>query len=410
MSVKRGLLFIFLLSFIFTSERIVQSAVPLVEIGKVENLYRRGKDTILSIKINTKLPTGTMVYISKEFPAVVGDMYNEEEGFYFYEATIYGKVEIKPGEIVYAIGEKKGTEVYLKLEKYREALSPKKQGQVISAYKERVQIDRGSLHEVRERDIYAVYGADGKLKAKIETSAIGDRESVGKIYSQKGIKIDPGDRVVHLGQRKFFGFGVHYGGSRWDFTDTEQGGRWKSVYKFITGGGLLYSWVFPGGWTMQWLWGTYFGFDNYEESYSDNKTSKYYNTQIFEMLVSFPFWVRKNFFYPSWFSPYLGFGIGIFTCSYKHDYSIVYESETQTGTFRIDERRVIWEKEKTPFPIVPFPVIGIELFSSRMLHFFLDAKYFYSPWVKARSNPAGYPDKKHTYQEWVFSAGFTTNW
>jgi len=126
--IKVTLLLIFSLIFIFLSETIVQSAVPLVEIGKIENLYRRGRDTILSIKINTKLPTGIMVYISKEFPAVVGDMYNEEEGFYFYEATIYGKGEIKPGEIVYAIGEKKGTEVYLKLEKYREALSPKKQG------------------------------------------------------------------------------------------------------------------------------------------------------------------------------------------------------------------------------------------------------------------------------------------
>jgi len=166
---------------------------------------------------------------------------------------------------------------------------------VLSAYKERVQIDRGSLHEVRERDIYAVYGADGKLKAKIEASALGDRESVGKIYSEKGIKIEPGDRVVHLGQRKFFGFGVHYGMSRWDFTDTEQGNKSKSVYKFITGGGLLYSWVFPGGWTMQWLWGTYLGFDNYEEGvsrFTSDPNVDYtegYNKQTFEMLVSFPF-------------------------------------------------------------------------------------------------------------------------
>lgn len=188
---KIYLFIIIFLDIVFLVQTKSFATVPLVEIGKVENSYKRGKNTIVSIKVNTKLPIATMIYISKEIPAIVGDMYHEEEGFYFYEAEISGKGEITPGEIVYAIGEKKGTEVYLKLEKYREVFTPKKQGQVISAFKERVHFDRGSLHEVKERDIYAVYGADGKLKAKIESSGIGDRESIGQIYSQKKSKLSP---------------------------------------------------------------------------------------------------------------------------------------------------------------------------------------------------------------------------
>jgi len=407
--IKVTLLLIFSLIFIFISETILQSAVPLVEIGKVENSYVRGKNTIVSIKVNTKLPIAMMVYISKEFPAVVGDMYNEEEGFYFYEATISGKGEIKPGEIVYTIGERKGTEVYLKLEKYREVFSPKKQGQVISAHKEKVHIDRGSLHEVRERDIYAIYSADGKLKAKIETSAIGDRESVSKIYSEKGIKIDPGDRVVHLGQRKFFGLGVAY---ITPIKETSPEEKEQGFEKAISpmGGGILWSWTFPNGWGIQWLWGTYFGWwnergyittQNHYPNYTVDKNESFQHT--LNMYYSFPLLVRKNFFYPGWFSPYLGVELGIFSGDFVNEHTNHYTVHYSTGSsYSYDEMKPYNQGKIKGTPVL-VPVIGIELFTSKMLHFFIAMKYFDFPAIVGK-------EEKHKYKNWVVTLGFTTNW
>lgn len=389
------------------------ATVPLVEIGKVENSYKRGKSTIVSIKVNTKLPIATVVYISKEFPATVEQMYHEEEGFYFYEAEIAGKGEVKPEEIVYAIGERKGIEVYLRLEKEREIFIPKKEGKVISAYKERVHIDRGSLHEVKERDIYAIYGADGKRKAKIEASGIGDREAIGNIFSQKKIKIEPGDRIVHLGQRKYFGLGISYVYEpRKRSQEEKEQGFEKAI--FLEGGGLLWQWVFPGGIGFQWLWGMFNG--NYEDPagyggtsyiyYPDRTVTKFeQKDKRMDLFYSFPFWLKWNLFYPKWFSPYLGVGASFFSGSFTNTHIIEYYT-TYKDPLRGGEssRQILADDEgKTGTALSLFPVIGLELFPSELFHFFFDAKYFASPEIVGKK-------EKHRYRDWVFTTGITTNW
>jgi len=389
------------------------AVIPLVEIGKVVNVYAREKTIVLALEVNTQLPFNLTVYISKSIPAIVGDKFNEEGGLYYYEARvpIVGKIQkgIEKGEIVYAVGEKKGVEVYLKLEKKAKVFKPKKQGQVIAAYEKDVQIDRGSLHKVRERDIYAVCNPEGKLKGAMEISAIGDRESLGELYQKKGPKIEPGDQVIYLGQRKYYGAGNFYGKSLPPSEKEKEEGMEKALQ--LSGLTTVLSWVFRGGWGIHLAFPNYIGEYRYS-SYQDVKVTTYPDesrlTQNFCLVKNLtvniwaPLWVKKNFFYPSWFSPYLGAGLAYFTGNFRHHYWVNYSSSSPLGTSSFWSE-TLTDDEGEEAGLTFFPAIGIELFPSYQFHIFFDAKYIYTPWIRGKN-------EKHNYQGWLFSIGYTQNW
>lgn len=349
-----------LLSLLLTAltQNIWSSSVSLAEIGQITGVYRRGKSLIVTLETNLKLPTGLVVYIdeNRKIPAILKDHYKSTETTLIYEATVAKQVDISEGEKVFIEGEIRGqgADVYIKLDR-RAIFLPKSGGQVLASYGSRVHIDRGSLHEVRERDIYAIYDSSGKYKGKIETRGIGDHQSIGQLYSGAKKEVEPGDTVKFLGQRKFFGLGVAAAaGVVQDQTPS--------------GGGLLFWWTFPNGWGINWLWGTWF-FEHFE---TDNR-------YIFN--VNMPAVFRKNFFYPNWISPYAGVCIASYS---SWAYVGIMDSTSAYGAGI-------------------YPVLGVELFQTQLFHVHLEGIYLTTPELEIN-------DKKFKYEGWGYSVAVTTNW
>ncbi|MFH2070070.1 MAG: hypothetical protein ABIJ11_02500 [Elusimicrobiota bacterium] len=347
-------------------------SATLTEIGKVSGVYRRGKGLIVTVELELKLPIGLVVYIDKDrqIPAILGDHHGIEQNKHIYEGTVAKQVEIATGEKVYAVGEKKQgtTEVYLKLD--RKALFvPKKEGHVLASYGRQVHIDRGSLHEVRERDIYAIYDSSGKYKGKIELAGIGDHQAIGKLYTDTKKEIGPGDTVKYLGQRRFFGLGV-YGSVDMNSVVNVFGSIVDKSEKRVEArsGGLLWWWTFTNGWGINWIWMSH---------HSSLETEKKY----FKMNYWFPLTIRKHFFYPSWISPYIGCSFGWLEVGFGE----------QFGGAK-------WYKN-----IFLSPTTGLELFQTKLFHVSFNANYITAPEME-------HSDEKFQYSVWIVSFGITTNW
>lgn len=255
---------------------------------------------------------------------------------------------------------------------------------VLASHGPQVHIDRGSLHEVRERDIYAVYDSSGKYKGKIETRGIGDHQSIGRLYAGTKKEVEPGDTVKFLGQRKFFGLGVHV--ARDVFTQSKEDSPIEDMEP-ISGGGLVWWWTFPGDWGFKWVWGwyetSYYGPVKYFGSPTGEKIER---DMHYAVRYSFPLTIRKNFFYPGMCSPYLGITIG-------HYNSVLRDLDPNLSD------RVNFDNSGYMIS----PTVGLELFSTRLVHIFMEALYLQLPELENRGT-------KHRYNKWIVSAGITTNW
>ena len=352
-------------------------STTLAPVGQITGVYRRGKSLIVTLETTLKLPTGLVVYIGEErkIPAILKDHYKTSETSLVYEATVAKQVDIAEGEKVFVEGEiqGKGADVYIKLDR-RAVFLPKSEGQVLASHGPQVHIDRGSLHEVRERDIYAIYDSSGKYKGKTEMRGIGDNQSIGRLYTSAKKEIEPGDTVKFLGQRKYFGLGVHV--ARDIFTVPKEDPPIEDVEP-ISGGGLAWWWTFPNGWGVKWIWG-YSSIDVsrsfvYTDTETSAKSTKY---ERYHVTYSYPLTVRKNFFYPGIVSPYLGITLGHYLSHFNYN-------EIKG--------------------MVVSPTVGVELFTTRLIHIFLDATYLQLPEFEARG-------EKRQYKKVLFSFGVTTNW
>jgi len=390
-------IFLLLLLAVLT-QNIWSSGVSIAEVGKVTGVYRRGKIIVLTLELDLKLPISLVVYIGgkKQIPAVLKDYYAVENGRYVYEATVTGQQEIIPGDRVYATGEKSqsGTEVYLKLDR-RATFVPKEKGTVLATYGKQVHIDRGSLHEVRERDIYAIYDSSGNYKGKVELAGIGDYQSIGSLFTNINKGVDPGDTVLFMGQRKFVGIGLAYTMDAITklSVSTSKDGTLKEDYEKelpVGGGGLTFDWTFKGGWGFRLNVGTYGGQYNWKKILDDTN----FESGIYEIYYSFPFTIKKYFFYPHWIVPYIGTTIGYV------NFWVVNGRCVYTIYPGYD---FLWQDSKRYEGLFVAPSLGVELFSTRLFHVLIDGMYLWTPEIGLRS-------EKYSFKKWIFSIGVTTNW
>jgi len=168
----------------------------------------------------------------------------------------------------------------------------KKEGKIRRIENNLVEIDKGSIHKVRERDIYKVYDrTTGVYKGKLEVQAMADAVSIGKTYNSNILSMNKDDTIKYYGQRKVFGLGVVLGGSS---LNTNQ----NKVYDFensanLSGGGLLWEWTFPNGWSIQWLLGEY-SFKSFQLEYSHyDRVFQEVNKQ-YEIKFDTPIVLKKN--------------------------------------------------------------------------------------------------------------------
>jgi hypothetical protein len=192
----------------------------------------------------------------------------------------------------------------------------KKVGKIRRVEGNLVEIDKGSIHQVRERDIYKIYDVTTKkYKGKVEIQAVADAISIGQVYSMKLSSINVNDVVKFIGQRKYLEIGVLYG---------IEG----------TGGGIISRINVFKGWGFEYLLGPLF------KSFGRD----YY-------LYLHPIGIRKYFNYPSLLSPYISAGLSI----------------CQIG--------VLGKKQV----FVPYSVVGVQLFSGKTIHIDIEARIFFGP-------------------------------
>ena len=353
--------------------------------GKAIAVYEDRSQTRVVIQSREPLISGRQVFAGeRRIPLTVHEQLSRAELLYYYNSTAPGKAEVKVGDEIHTVGPSTGVLTMRIQEHY--TFEQKRHGEVTSVQGDHAMIDRGSLHELRERDIYKVYDSSGRYKAMLELRGVGDLQSSGKLYnalediSRRAPSVARGDRVVFVGQRKLFGLGFEGGVKA---TRSQIGHIFEENY----GGGLLWNVTFPDGWGAEVLFGAYARVGKVRQSAAfDPVVQKLERRALFIT----PVWAKKSFFYPSPVSPFLAAGVSLFVGSNHRIYD-----NASTGA-KIDE-----EAKKST--VVPMLGAGFEFFPGRFFRPRLDVRYFKGPTLRARDNA-------YRTESVFYSAGFATTW
>lgn len=370
--------------------------------GRVIAVYPDRNTTKLVVEAREPLVAASNVFVGPdEVQATLGDVLSRSGDLYYFSASVPGKADVKIGDEVLTQRERRletPNPLRLKIsENY--TFEQKRKGEVTAVQDGRAMIDRGTLHEVRERDLYRVYGADKRYKGLLEIRGIGDLQSSGELYNaledrrRDALKTAPGDRVVFAGQRKLFALGL-VGGVQ------PSNGRAFGVPENSTGAGLLWGLTFRDGWGVEVLFG-YYGRD-LKESRVVGSTS-FGNARIDERLSRSarflaPIWLKKSFFFPAIVSPYLAAGGSLFMGDLRYESVYTPPNAVMLGI----PNTYINDKGKS-LTVVPVLGGGVEFFPARFFRPRLEVRWFDGPTMHAG------PETFDTESAFV-SAGFFTAW
>lgn len=404
---------------IFTTCLIASRVLAEEVIGKVIDSYVKNDVTHCTIETRQTLVSGNNISLANGVTLTVGELMGDKDGVYYYAATAEGKQKVPVGTDVFGREVKsfiKNKEAFIRLER-KTTFAPKKYGEVTAVQNDRAMIDKGSLHEVRERDLYAVYDSSGHYKGKIEMRGVGDFQSSGKMYASledigRSDKIEPGDKVKYLGQRKLFGLGLVGG---YAIHLKPQGNPY--------GGGLLWSLTFPDGWAAEVLFGGYAeqvksdsGIkpvtltdsngvpQTYISVFTDagNFLGYAYSGDAYDIKIFAPIMIKKFFFYPRIISPSVGVGAAFMTAEYEAQRTSIesigskqyYPTYIQGNVYRAST------KKETLFPIFS---AGFTLFPGYFCQVRADAQYFMTPDLDL-----GFA--KLETRRFYYTFGVSTNW
>lgn len=364
--------------------------------GRVIAVYADRNTTKLVIESREPLVAATSVYAGPgEVEVTLGDVLSRSGELYYFSASVAGKAEIKVGDEVLTRHERRletPNPLRLRLsESY--TFEQKRRAEVTAVSDGRAMIDRGTLHEVRERDLYRVYGPDGRTKGLLEIRGIGDLQSSGVLYNaledrrRDALRTAPGDRAVFAGQRKLFALGLAGGG----MAGAEQVlGRAETTF----GGGLLWDLVFRDGWGVEVLFGGY-----YRELIVNRFPKKIFGQSSTDETVRrsalffAPVWIKKNFFYPSVVSPFVAAGVSPYRARLWY----------RRAHFIASGGSDITEDEDETFGVAPVLGTGVEFFPARFFRPRFEVRWFDAPALRA-GRESFYPGMT------VYSLGFFTTW
>lgn len=364
--------------------------------GRVIAVYGDRNSTKLVIETRESLVAGRNVYAGPdEVAATLGDVLSRSGDLYYYSASVPGKADLKVGDEVVTAQRRIATPNPLRLklsETY--TFDQKRKGEVTAVQDGRAMIDRGTLHEVRERDLYRVYGPDTRYKGLLEIRGIGDLQSSGLLYNaledtrREALAVRPGDRVVFVGQRKLFGLGL-VGGQAARRTDA------FGAFETTAGGGLIWSIIFRDGWGFEVLFGEYSRKLSRERSVRISPNTQNGLDERMQRSARFiaPVWLKKSFFYPRVASPFAAAGFALF------DGRVWYNREV----FDFPNPYRTFSDEVQPKRIVPVLGAGIELFPARFFRPRFEVRWFDGPTLVAG------PETFATESTYI-SFGFLTAW
>jgi hypothetical protein len=379
-------------------------------VGKVIASIIRENRTTLVLETRVPLVSGAGVYVGDGIRAIIDDKLSHsmipaasgaaegldekpslsipntsaENPVYYYGATVAGKQDIPKDAPVRTAALIAPSYLQVKLEEHY-TFESKKDATVTARQGDRVMINKGSLNEVADRDIYKIYGSSGQYKGLVEMRGVGDFQSSGVLYNRledlhrEALDTEVGDRLVFAGQRKLFALGI-MGGL---MADPEQ--VLGNTEKTLTGG-LLWSLTFTDGWGAEILFGGAYRSINAASPLGGAEfvQEKHQATYIA------PMWFKKNLFYPSNISPFVAAGLSVLNAEhvYSHQTAIYNPNDSET---------------KNLTTIVPVFGAGIELFPGRFFSPRVEVRYYDGP-----NLPAAGQDFKTSAL--FYSAGFLTTW
>lgn len=346
--------------------------------GRVIAVYPDRNSTKLVIETQVPLVAGAVVYAGPdEVEATLGDALSRSGGLYYYSASIPGNTDVKTGDEVVTGRNRIQTPNPLRLkisESY--TFEQKRKGEVTAVQDGRAMIDRGTLHEVRERDLYRVYGPDRRYKGMLEIRGIGDLQSSGILYNaledrrRDAERVSPGDRVVFAGQRKLFALGLMAGSTAG--AERVLGRKERAIAT-----GLVWDLMFRDGWGFEALFGLYDRDVTAHRAAGTRSFGQEYLEEDMDRSARFlaPIWLKKNFWFPSAISPFGGFGFSLFQGRLK--YRRFHTSSLGVTTFTEDEDT----------SLAPALMLGggIDFFPARFLRPRFEVRWLRAPTLKAGS-------------------------
>lgn len=361
---------------------------------KVIASFHDRQSTKLIIESRQPLVSGRPVYIGPErITASLGDLLSRSDPAYYYGAVIAGKKDIPSGtevsldgptgEIPPTLLKDPKVQSFKLSERY--TFDQKRLGEVTAMQGDRAMIDRGTMHEVQERDLYRVYDSSRHYKGMLEIHGMGDFQSSGRLYNRfedfnrRAAYTAPGDRVEFVGQRKLFALGV-------------VGAVNSSSQKILNrteesfGAGLLWNVTFQDGWGAEVFFGLFSRGGSGQSSYGTFPNHIIETNEVDAKFV-LPIWLKKNFFYPSTVSPFLAAGFSFLRGTNSY--------ETMGSIASSTDKRV--------FTVVPMLGGGVEFFPGRFFRPRLEVRYFNGPTLRA--GPTSFRTESVFY-----GAGFATSW
>ncbi|MBA3066342.1 hypothetical protein KJ633_04090 [bacterium] len=203
-----------------------------------------------------------------------------------------------------------------------------------------VEIDKGAIHKVIDRDVYVVRDSSGKYKGKVEIGAIADAVSIGESYEVDNCNLlESNDNAFFKGNRKLMEIGVWGGSSAFDTNRRYQGL------------GLNFQYNLRGGNSWEFLLVQL----NCNRSMSEDSIQRDSSSQI-----TCPFGFKKYFNYPGKVALHIGIGGSLFKGNYEYANGLYYVSSVRKG-------------------IIPYISTGVKFFASSSANIELGIKYFHGP-------------------------------
>jgi len=360
--------------------------------AKVMTAYADQGFTKMIIQSEKELIQGRNVYVGPDAViATIGSLLSRSASSYYYGATAAGKRNIREGDTV-SLEAPRPTSVASSVQemiKQNYTFEQKRTALVTAVQDNRALIDRGTLNEVRERDIYRIYDSSGHYKGMLEIHGLGDLQSSGKLYNRLGdlhrnaASVRPGDKVIFAGQRKLFALGA-MGGFRNNLERVL--GRLETAYT----GGLLWNVTFPDGWGAEILFGAAYR-TNHSKILTTNPSRPYLldsREETRQAAFIAPIWLKKNLFFPSIVSPFLAAGLSLMTAEHLNNVTDTYGVVNET---------------KNVTTVVPVLGAGVEFFSGRFFRPRIEMRWYDGPKITAAGSD-------FNTQSVFYSAGFMTAW
>lgn len=348
---------------------------------KIIAAYIDRNTTKLVLESHTPLVSGSFVYGGeKEVPITLDDLLSRSGDLYYYSASTPGRQRLGDRDrVVTSRSRRIETPSVLRL-KIEESYNfeEKRYGEVTAVQEGRAMIDRGTLHRVRERDVYRVFDDSGSFKGLLEIGGIGDLQSSGTLYNRfldrkrRVSTTEPGDRVVFAGQRKLFALGLM------GATSLSPSGV-LSATESIYGGGLAWDIMFRDGWGFEIVFGAnqkILSANRETETIVPIATRHIDRQRVESRIVHFaPLVLKKNLFFPAVVSPFLVAGGSVYraTLSYSRVF-VVQGGPGQTTTFNYEDSRVGFS---------PIFGGGLDFFPARLIRPRIDARWYAGPKLKA---------------------------